>query len=119
MKLITCVVLLISMACYCQGYSFVIPAKMGMPGVCMFNGMMLQRGDNNMPSSCQNMRCNEDGTILVQGCGHYDMRDCRVMDPINLHKPYPDCCKMNFMCTMANGQVYNQQVSPLTQGIYA
>lgn len=38
-----------------------------MPGVCMFNGMMLQRGDNNMPSACQNMRCNEDGSILVQG----------------------------------------------------
>ncbi|KAM7347788.1 uncharacterized protein ACRADG_007271 [Cochliomyia hominivorax] len=117
MKFLTGLILLISLAFSCHGYSFLIPAKM--PGVCMFNGIMLQRGDNNMPSSCQNMRCNEDGSILVQGCGHFDMRDCRVVDPVNLHKPYPDCCKMNFLCGVATGQIYHREASPLNQGVYA
>ncbi|XP_075156139.1 uncharacterized protein LOC142229463 [Haematobia irritans] len=117
MKFITSLALIQALIVACQGYSFFIPARL--PGVCMYNGIMLKRGDNNMMNSCQNMRCNEDGSILVQGCGHYDMRDCRVLDPMNLSKPYPDCCRMNFLCTMANGEVVNREVHPLETGIYA
>ncbi|XP_037929524.1 uncharacterized protein LOC119689742 [Teleopsis dalmanni] len=118
MNYLTSAMLLVLAISSCSGYSFLIPAKISHPGICIFNGLFLQRGDNSLPSSCQNMRCNEDGSILVQGCGHFETTDCRVVDPINLHKPYPDCCKMNFMCTGTSGQVVNLQVSPLERHLY-
>ncbi|KAI9589929.1 uncharacterized protein LOC119644575 [Glossina fuscipes] len=104
---------LLSLIVLSNTYSFYIPAKIGRPGVCMYHGMMLQRGDNNMLSSCQNLHCNDDGSILVQGCGHHHMRDCRIIDPTNLHRPYPECCKMNFLCTADNGQYLVRELSPL------
>ncbi|XP_061399116.1 uncharacterized protein LOC133334816 [Musca vetustissima] len=119
MKVFGFLAVILALAVSCQGYSFLIPPKQNMPGVCMYHGVMLKRGDNNMMNSCQNLRCNEDGSILVQGCGHYNMRDCRILDPMNLHKPYPDCCRMNFLCTMPNGEVVNREVHPLETGVYA
>ncbi|XP_055914956.1 uncharacterized protein LOC129948127 [Eupeodes corollae] len=92
-----------------DGYSITIPADPSNPGKCVYRSEDLKPGINIGPLPCQQLTCNEDGSVLVEGCGKINLKDCNRGERIHIDQPYPACCKQRFKCKRPDGSSYYQE----------
>ncbi|KAH8258914.1 hypothetical protein KR038_003536 [Drosophila bunnanda] len=81
-----------------SGYSGLIPADAENPGKCVYRGDVLELGVNNGISPCQRLTCNQDGSILIEGCGKLRIENCNRGERIKPGEPFPECCKLRYKC---------------------
>ncbi|ALC48973.1 CG15203 [Drosophila busckii] len=99
------VVLLLLLA-QVSAYKAVIPADAENPGKCIYRGDLLQLGVNNGIPPCQRLTCNEDGSILIEGCGKLSIEHCNRGERIYPAKPFPECCLLKYKCKERDGAPY-------------
>ncbi|XP_059223969.1 uncharacterized protein LOC131997288 [Stomoxys calcitrans] len=87
-----------------EAYQMVIPA--GEDGNCTYRGDKLEPGQQPGPVPCQRLTCNDDGTVLVEGCGKLRIENCNHGERVNPEKPFPECCKLVYKCKNSDGSSY-------------
>ncbi|XP_030568569.1 uncharacterized protein LOC115768196 [Drosophila novamexicana] len=88
------------------GYRALIPADSANPGKCIYRGDLLQAGINNGIPPCQRLTCNDDGSILIEGCGKLRIEKCNRGERIHQSKPFPECCLLRYKCKQPNSAPY-------------
>ncbi|KAH8415296.1 hypothetical protein KR222_002086, partial [Zaprionus bogoriensis] len=89
-----------------SAYRALIPANPEHPGKCFYRGDELKAGINNGIPPCQRLTCNEDGSILIEGCGKLSIDKCNHGERIHRSKPFPECCLLRYKCKQADGVPY-------------
>ncbi|XP_005189656.2 uncharacterized protein LOC101891839 [Musca domestica] len=101
---VTFAVMLSQISIDAEAYQMLLPA--GEDGNCTYRGDKLELGQQSGPVPCQRLTCNEDGTVLVEGCGKLWIQNCNRGERVNPEKPYPECCKLVYKCKNPDGSSY-------------
>ncbi|EDV95395.1 uncharacterized protein LOC6569292 [Drosophila grimshawi] len=86
-----------------SAYRALLPADPANLGKCIYRGDELKLGINNGIPPCQRLTCNEDGSMLVEGCGKVRFQKCNQGERIHQTDPFPDCCLLRYKCKRADG----------------
>ncbi|KAM7347139.1 uncharacterized protein ACRADG_006800 [Cochliomyia hominivorax] len=87
-----------------EAYQALLPP--GEDGKCTYRGDKLEVGKHSGPGPCQSLTCQEDGFVLVEGCGKVWIKDCNRGERVAADKPYPECCKIVYKCKNPDGSSY-------------
>ncbi|XP_075157140.1 uncharacterized protein LOC142230376 [Haematobia irritans] len=87
-----------------EAYQMLIPP--GEDGNCTYRGDKLEPGQQPGPVPCQRLTCNDDGSVLVEGCGKLRLANCNRGERVNPDKPFPECCKSVYKCQKSDGSSY-------------
>nr|XP_049465041.1 uncharacterized protein LOC120959656 isoform X4 [Anopheles coluzzii] len=82
---------------FSQAYVYIIPnAKSQVQeGSCYDESLQINvpvNEERQRPGKCESMRCSDDYSLHIAGCGVIGVGPGMVLTKTDYSKPYPDCC---------------------------